>query len=145
MGFLPETNEIFPPEWHTLRGVLLRFVGERAVSLFAYSISDASHGLVCSVQFRRILIDHGEDPDHPQVTDVEQLMIDWGRLIATDPAGITPEFYAKLEQAFNEQLRVPMVAFAGQTVAANVFAIVGQVPLDKTMYRYRKPGDERTS
>ena len=131
-------------QWYVLRDELAPFIGERAVSLFSYAISDENDCLVCSVYFRRILIDNGEDPDNPQVTEVEQLLIDWGRLIAKSPANIPAELYARLEAAFNPQLRVLLVAFAGQMIATNLFTIVGKVPLDELLYEYRKPGDERT-
>lgn len=131
-------------EWYTLRDALAPFIGERAVSLFSYAISDENDCLVCSVFFRRILIDNGEDPDNPQVTEAEQLLIDWGRLIASNPGGIAPEFYERLEKAFNPQLRVLLLAFAGQMVATNLFNTVGKVPLDEVLYDYRKPGDART-
>ncbi|MDZ4046001.1 MAG: hypothetical protein U1E32_09525 [Rhodoglobus sp.] len=131
-------------EWYTLRDELVPFIGERAVSLFSYAISDENDCLVCSVFFRRILIDNGEDPDNPQVTEAEQLLIDWGRLIARDPAGIPDEFYARLERAFSPQLRVLLVAFAGQMIATNLVNTVGRVPLDEILYDYRKPGDDRT-
>lgn len=98
----------------------------------------------CSVFFRKILIDNGEDPDHPNVTEAEQALIDFGRAIARTPSAIKPEFYARLESTFNPQLRVLLVAFAGQMVATNLFVTVGKVPLDEVLYDYRKPGDERT-
>ena len=132
-------------EWYTLRDALVPYIGERAVSLFSYAISDENDCLVCSVFFRRILIDNGEDPENPQVTEAEQLLIDWGRLIARSPAAIPDEMYARLEKAFNPQLRVILVAFAGQMIATNLFNIVGRVPLDEVLYDYRKPGDERTA
>ncbi len=132
-------------EWYTLRDELVPFIGERAVSLFSYAISDENDCLVCSVFFRRILIDNGEDPDNPQVTEAEQLLIDWGRLIASTPGDIPDEFYARLEKVFNPQLRVLLLAFAGQMVATNLFNTVGRVPLDEVLYEYRKPGDERVS
>lgn len=131
-------------EWYTLRDELVPFIGERAVSLFSYAISDANDCLVCSVYFRRILIDNGEDPDDPQVTEAEQLLIDWGRLIARTPDAIPTELYERLGQTFNPQLRVLLVAFAGQMVATNLFNMVGRVPLDEVLYDYRKPGDDRT-
>ena len=131
-------------QWYVLRDELAPFIGERAVSLFSYAISDENDCLVCSVFFRRILIDSGEDPDNPQVTEAEQLLIDWGRLIASSPGGISDEFYSRLEAAFNPQLRVLLLAFAGQMVATNLFNTAGRVPLDEVLYDYRKPGDERT-
>lgn len=130
--------------WYTLRDALVPFIGERAVALFSYAISDENDCLVCSVFFRRILIDNGEDPDDPQVTETEQLLIDWGRQIARDPAGVTDEFVERLERAFNPQLRVLLVAFAGQMVATNLFVTAGRVPLDEVLYDYRRPGDDRT-
>lgn len=131
-------------QWYTLYDALVPFIGERAVSLFSYAISDASDSLVCSVFFRRILIDNGEDPDNPQVTEAEQLLIDWGRFIASGPAGVPAEFSARLERAFHPELRVLLLAFAGLTVATALFAAAGGVPLDEALLDYRKPGDTRT-
>jgi hypothetical protein len=131
-------------QWYVLRDDLVPFIGERAVSLFSYAISDENDCLVCSVFFRRILIDNGEDPDNPQVTEAEQLLIDWGRLIARSPKVIPAAVYERLEATFSPQLRVLLVAFAGQMIATNLFSMVGRVPLDEVLYDYRKPGDERT-
>lgn len=130
-------------EWYTLRDELEPYIGERAVSLFSYAISDANDCLVCSVFFRRILIESGDDPDNPTVTETEQLLLEWGRLIATTPGDIPAEFYARLEAAFSPQLRVILVAFAGQMVATNIVVTVGKVPLDEVLYEFRKPGDTR--
>ena len=131
-------------EWYVLKEELAPYIGERAVSLFSYAISDANDCLVCSVFFRRILIESGDDPDNPQVTETEQLLLEWGRLIATDPNGIPAEFRERLEKAFSPKLRVILVAFAGLMVATNLFNSVGRVPLDEVLYDFRKPGDERT-
>jgi hypothetical protein len=131
-------------EWYTLRDELVPYIGERAVSLFSYAISEENDCLVCSVFFRRILIDSGENVDDPQVTETEQLLMDWGRLIARDPHAIPDEMFARLEAAFTPTLRVILVAFAGQMVATNLINMVGRVPLDEVLYDYRKPGDTRT-
>lgn len=131
-------------QWYVLKEELAPYIGERAVSLFSYAISEANDCLICSVFFRRILIDSGENVDDPQVTPAEQLLMDWGRLIARSPADIPDEMYAQLEQTFNPKLRLILVAFAGQMVATNLVNMVGRVPLDEVLYDYRKPGDERT-
>jgi hypothetical protein len=141
LGHVPSFDAYM--EWYTLKDELVPFIGERAFSLFSYAISDANDCLVCSVFFRRILIESGDDPDNPEVTETEQLLLDWGRLIATDPDGIPNEFYARLEAAFSPKLRVLLVAFAGQMVATNTFVTVGRVPLDEVLYEFRKPGDTR--
>jgi hypothetical protein len=113
------------------------------VSLFSYAISDASDCLVSSAYFRKILIESGDDPDNPVVTETEQLLLEWGRLIATTPGEIPDGFYARLEQAFSPKLRVLLVAFAGQMVATNTFVTVGRVPLDEVLYEFRRAGDAR--
>jgi hypothetical protein len=141
LGHVPSFDAYM--EWYTLKDELEPYIGERAVSLFSYAISDANECLVCSVFFRRILIESGDDPDNPQVTETEQLLLDWGRMIATDPAGIPAEFRARLEQAFSPKLRIILVAFAGLMVATNLFNTVGRVPLDEVLYDFRKPGDDR--
>lgn len=129
--------------WYTLRDGLEPFIGERAVSLFSYAISDANDCLVCSVFFRRILIESGDDPDNPTVTETEQLLLEWGRLIATKPGEIPAEFIARLEAAFSPQLRLQLVAFAGQMIATNIMVTAGRIPLDDVLYEFRKPGDTR--
>ena len=132
-------------EWYTLKDALVPFIGERAVSLFSYAISEANDCLICSVFFRKILIDSGEDVDNPQVTETEQLLMDWGKLIAKAPHDIPHEMYARLESAFTPYLRLILLSFAGQMVATNIVNTVGRIPLDDVLYEYRKPGDERTS
>lgn len=141
LGHVPSFDAYM--QWYTLKDELVPYIGERAFSLFAYAISDANDCLVCSVFFRRILIDSGDDPDEPEVTETERLLLDWGRMIATAPAEIPPEFRARLEEAFAPQLRLVLVAFAGQMLATNLFNTVGRVPLDESLYEYRKPGDTR--
>ena len=131
-------------EWYVLRDELVPYIGERAVSLFSYAISEANDCLVCSVFFRKVLIDSGEDVDDPQVTEAEQLLMDWGRLIARSPHDIPDELYARLEATFQPRLRLILVAFAGQMVATNLVNTVGRVPLDEVLYEYRRPGDDRT-
>ena len=142
LGHVPSFDAYM--EWYTLKDELVPFIGERAVSLFCYAISDANDCLVCSVFFRRILIESGDDPDNPQVTETEQLLLEWGRQIAVDPNAIDPAFRARLEAAFSPKLRLILVAFAGLMVATNIFNSVARVPLDEVLYEFRKPGDSRT-
>lgn len=131
LGHLPSFTAY--TEWFTLRDAVVPYVGERAVSLFCYAISAEYGGPIPSAFFRKVLVDAGDDPDAPQVTETEQLLIDWGRLIARDPHGVPDEMYARLEQTFNPKLRTLLVAFAGLMVAVNVFTTVGRVPVDETL------------
>lgn len=128
-------------QWYALRDEIAPWIGERAVSLFSYAISDENASEVCALHFRKILVDSGDDPDRPEVTETEQLLIDWGRLIVRSPHAIADEFYDRLEAAFSPERRLTLLAFAGQMIAANLIATVGRVPLDAALAAYRKPGN----
>lgn len=128
LGHLPSFTAY--SQWFTLRDAVVPYVGERAVSLFCLAISDEYGSQICAEYFRAVLVDAGEDLDNPQVTETEQLLIDWGRLIARDPHGVPDEMYAHLEERFNPTLRTLLVAFAGLMVAVNLFTTVGRVPVD---------------
>jgi hypothetical protein len=133
------------PQWAALSEELAPFIGERAVSLLCYAIAQANDCLGTSASFRRALIENGEDPDAPNVTEAEQLLLDWARIVAVDPHGVPAELAARLEVAFNPQLRALLLQFTGLMVATNLVTIVGSVPLDQELYPYRRPGDERTA
>ena len=143
LGHLPSYRAYLT--WFELRDAVAPYIGDRAVCLFSYAISEANDCLVWSAYFRRSLSESGENPDNPSVTETEQLLIEWGRLIATHPASIDGDFYARLEHAFSPTLRIALLAFAGLTIALNVVTTVGKVPIDDSLLAFRKPGDRRSN
>jgi hypothetical protein len=124
-------------EWYTLRDLIVPFIGERALSLFSYAISNGNNCLICSLFFRKILVDSGEDPDNPRLNDVERLLMDLGRQIAVDPHAITDDVYDGLKLKFTEEQIVLLIAFAGIMYATNLFNTIAKVPLDEVLYPYR--------
>ena len=129
MDFLPLTRAD-DLDWHALSDEIAPWIGERAVTLFSYAISDEYGSAVTARYFRDILTAAGDDPDHPQVTETEQLIIDWGRLIVSSPRDIPEAFYARLESAFTPGRRLALLAFAARVVAINLVNTVGRVPVD---------------
>jgi alkylhydroperoxidase family enzyme len=125
-------------EWYTLRDQLAAFISGRAVSLYSYAISQANDCLVCSTFFRKILIDSGEDPDNPKLSETEKLLMDFGRAIGRDPHHIPEELYEKIKIQFNTEQVVVLIAFAGIMAATNLFNTVAKVPLDEVLYNYTK-------
>lgn len=125
-------------QWYRLRDELVPYIGERATSLFAYAIAEEGKSAISTAAFRKVLVDSGENVDDPQVTEAEQLLMDWGRLIARAPHEIPEEMYARLETSFNPKLRLILVAFAAQTVASSLFNTVGRVPLDAELAAHQK-------
>ncbi len=131
-------------EWYTLFDALAAELGERPVHLLSYAISDANECLICSVFFRRILIDGGDDPDDPRTTPLEDVLLDFGRAFARTPNAIPDELYARVEEFIpEERVRLILIAFSGQMVATNLLNTVGRIPLDEVLYGYRKDGDAR--
>jgi hypothetical protein len=136
LGNLPSFTAYM--EWYRLGDEVVPWIGERAFALFCYSISDENGCLNCSLFFRKLLIDGGDDPDNPEVTETEKLLIDWGRLIARNPHDIPDAFYARLEAAFGPERRLTLLAFAGQMVATNILSIAGRIPVDEELLAYAK-------
>ena len=105
------------PEWETLREQIVPYVGERALSLLAFTVFDEADGFEGAAYFRESLHESGTDVDSPEVTESESLLIRWGRLFARDAEGIPADVHAEFERVFNPQLRELLVQFASLTVA----------------------------
>jgi alkylhydroperoxidase family enzyme len=125
-------------EWYTLNDQIVSFIGERAASLFAYAISTAGGCLICSAFFRKILIESGDDPDNPSLSDTEKLLVDFGQAIGQDPHNIPDALSDKLKRQFNTEQMVLLIAFAGIMAATNLFNTVAKVPLDEALDAYTK-------
>lgn len=123
--------------WLELKDELVPWIGERAFTLFCYSISRANRCENDALAFRRVLVDSGDDPENPEVTEAEQLLVDWGTLIVTTPHDIPEEFYARLEETFSPERRLTLLSFAGQMLASNLLNTVGRIPLDPALESYR--------
>jgi alkylhydroperoxidase family enzyme len=125
-------------EWYTLRDLIGPFIGDRGAALFSYAISTANKCLVCSTFFRKILIDSGDDPDNPSLTETENLLMEFGRALSVDPHHIPPKLYDQLQARFNTEELVLLFAFAGMMSATNLFNTIAKVPLDEVLYQYEK-------
>lgn len=128
-------------EWYTLYDLIVPFLGERAVTLFSYAISHGNDCLICSNFFRKILIDSGDDPDCPQLNEIEELMMAFGQMICTNPHDIPDTMYDALKEHFNDEQLTLIVGFAGLMYATNLFNTVTKVPLDEVLYKYVKKED----
>lgn len=113
--------------WFEVREELARLVGDRAVTLLSLAISESARAPYCTALFRREVVDAGDDPDAPQVTEVERLIIDWGHAIGSDAAAIPPELVERVEAAFKPSTRVVLAGFAGLMLAVACFSLVAQL------------------
>jgi hypothetical protein len=123
-------------EWYTLSDLLLPVIGARGVALFSYAISYGQRCLVCSLFFRKQLVEWGENPDSPKLSDSERLLVEFGTAISRAPHDVPAEIYARLSAQFTEEQKVLLVGFAGIMVATNFFNTVVRVPPDAVLEPY---------
>lgn len=124
-------------EWYPLHDRVVPVLGERRTNLFCHAISVQNDCLICSTFFRRILIDDGEDPDRLALDELDELIVDFGRTLATDPHAVEHELRARLEQHFEPAEIVLLTAFGAIMVATNVVNDALGVPLDGYLEPYR--------
>ena len=105
--------------------------------MFCHAISVQNDCLICSTFFRRILIDDGENPDRLALDELDELIVDFGRTLATDPHAVEHELRARLEQHFEPAEIVLLTAFGAIMVATNVVNDALGVPLDGYLEPYR--------
>jgi alkylhydroperoxidase family enzyme len=125
-------------EWYKLRDALLAFLTAREVDLFSYAISEQNKCLICSAFFRKILIDSGDNPDAPQLSQKEDLLIRYGRQCVLAPNNLDDRLFAELKHLFTEYEIVTLTAFAGLMIATNLINNALKVELDEYLIQYTK-------
>ncbi len=131
-------------DWYTLYDELQPTFGDRALSIFSHAISTGNDCLICGLFFRKILVDGGEDPEHLELNETEELLRDFGVQITKNPHNIDPAIYEKLRARYSDRVLVQLIAFAGIMYATNLFNTVAKVPLDDVLYSYINEKKEAT-
>ena len=123
-------------EWYRLYNRIKEITGERMAYLFAYSVSKSSNCPLCTTFFRKIIIDNGEQPENLQLTEQEQLLLDFGSSISLLQGKIPDELFEKVSQLYTTKELVELIAFAGQMIATNVFSNVIDTDIDEYLFSY---------
>jgi alkylhydroperoxidase family enzyme len=123
-------------EWYRLYEVVKKILGERLAYLYSWSISHASNCPLCSVYFRKIIIDKDENPESLQLSAEEQDVLDFGAAIATNQGHVEENIYNKLSSRFDQEEMVMLIAFAGQMIATNIFNNVIETDIDEYLFNY---------
>jgi hypothetical protein len=124
-------------QWYPLYDEVVPLLGERRTTLFCHAISVQNDCLICSTFFRRLLAEAGEDPDALALDELDELIVDFGRLLATDPHGVEGELRERLDTHFSGPEIVLLTAFGAIMVATNVVNDALGVPLDGYLEPYR--------
>ena len=126
-------------QWYVLYEEVKKILGNRMAPLFAFSISKASDCPLCSTFFRKIIIDNGEDPETLQLNEREQNLLTFGAEISRCMGALKDDVYDSVEEYFNHEQLVILIAFAGQMIATNIFSNVIETEIDDYLVDYLKP------
>ena len=124
-------------QWYPLYAEVENILGQRMASLYAHSISCAADCPLCSTFFRKIIIDSGETPDKPDLTELEKNILDFGSGIAKHKGNIADHLYNSVASKYSEGEIVVLTAFAGIMIATNVFNNVIETDIDEYLSAYR--------
>jgi hypothetical protein len=124
--------------WYPLHDQVEPFLGQRRTWLFCHAISTASDCLICSTFFRRLIVDAGEDPGELVLDEFDELIVDFGRRLGSDPHAVDDALHAKLAERLDTAQLVTLTAFGAIMVATNVFNDALAVDLDGYLETYAK-------
>ncbi len=124
-------------QWYPLYDEVVPLLGERRAMLFCHAISAQNDCLICSTFFRRLFAEGGENPDALPLDELDELIIDFGRRLATDPHTVDDELRARLDARFSHPEIVLLTSFGAIMVATNVVNDALGVPLDGYLEPYR--------
>jgi hypothetical protein len=124
-------------QWYPLYDEVVPLLGERRALLFCHAISVQNDCLICSTFFRRLFAEGGEDPDALPLDELDELIADFGRRLATDPHTVDDELRARLDAHFSHPEIVLLTSFGAIMVATNVVNDALGVPLDGYLEPYR--------
>ena len=124
-------------QWYPLYAEVEKILGKRMAALYAHSISCAADCPLCSTFFRKIIIDSGETPEKPELTEPQKDILNFGSAIARHKGNIADHLYNLVAINYNDQEMVILTAFAGIMIATNVFNNVIETEIDDYLSGYR--------
>lgn len=124
-------------QWYPLYAEVEKTLGKRMASLYAHSISCAADCPLCSTFFRKIIIDSGETPEKPDLTEPQKNLLDFGSSIAKHKGNIDDHLYDSIASMYNNTEMVILTAFAGIMIATNIFNNVIETEIDEYLSGYR--------
>lgn len=113
--------------WFDVKDEAESLVGERAVTLFSLALARAVPAPYPTAFFEGVLRDGGDDPDAPQVTEAEALLLEWGRAVGADPSRVPADLLARVEATFKPATRAVLAGYAGLMFAVCVYSLIAQL------------------
>jgi hypothetical protein len=122
-------------QWYPLRDEARKFLTEREINIFCHAISTQNDCVICSLFFRKIMVDSGGS-GYSELSKREKALLDFGKQCAANPHAVSDEMFAALKEHFNDEQIVLLTAFAALMIATNLINTVLKVDLDTYLEPY---------
>ena len=123
-------------QWYPLYREVQQIIGERMSYLYAHAISLSANCPLCTMYFRKVIIDAGEIPENLAVNPEEQKLLDFGAAIAANNGIINDDVFIPVSKNHSDKEMVTLIAFAGQMIATNIFNNVIDTNIDDYLQGY---------
>ncbi len=121
-------------EFYPVRDQLTKIVGSRAVYFYCYAISVEDECTICSLYHARLLNQLGLEFKDFEFTEVEDLLIAYGRALVNSPAEISETILEGLRARFSAEEIVLITTVGIKMIASNLFNIAMKVDLDDYLF-----------
>lgn len=131
---LRSMKSFYALEFYPIRDEMVKIVGSRATYFYCYAISSENECLVCTTYHARLLKHLNLEPGEFTFSDVEKVLIDYGRGLVNDPNRIDPSIFDRLKHHFSEPEIVLITTVGCKMIASNIFNSALQIDLDEYLY-----------
>ena len=125
--------------WYPLWDEVVKLVGARTAAVFAHAISARNGCVLCTVYFRRELMEAGISPEAFLPTADEALLLRLSEAMIEDRNHIGDELWRDLCARFDQPGIVNMIGFAGMMIAVNTFNSALGIDVDADLERFLPP------
>ncbi|MDO3412416.1 hypothetical protein QWJ34_21810 [Saccharibacillus sp. CPCC 101409] len=121
-------------EFYPVRNELQKIIGSRAVYFYCYAISTENECLVCSTYHAKLLRDLEIRFDEFEFTEIEKVLIDYGRGLVNNANSIDASIYDRLREQFSSEEIVLITTVGCKMIASNLFNEALKVDLDEYLF-----------
>lgn len=129
-------------EFYPVRDALMDIIGTRAVYFYCYAISSEDECLICTTYHAKLLREMDIEAEDFEFTDVENVLIDYGRALVNNANHIDENIYTELKRLFSKEEIVLITAVGCRMIASNLFNNALKVDLDEYLFDVKFEKDE---
>lgn len=131
---LRSLKSFYAMEFYPVRNELVKVIGERATYFYCYAISSENDCLICTTYHARLLKHLNLKPEEFEYTEIEELLIAYGRGLVQNANQIDPKIFEGLKAHFTEDELVLITTVGCKMIASNLFNEALNIDLDEYLY-----------